>query len=76
MNVTQEQFHFMVEGITSDLVDYLVENEKMSLKEALDTVYNSATYEALSNTETGLYFQSSGYVLGYFLRELRYGSFA
>ena len=73
MNITQEQFDIMVEGITSDLIYYLVEKEHQTLVTAIDTVYNSATYKALSNPETGLYYQSSGYVLDYLLKELQYG---
>ena len=73
MNITQDQFEIMVEGITSDLIYYLVEKEHQAVVNAIDTVYNSATYKALSNPETGLYYQSSGYVLDYLLKELQYG---
>ena len=51
----------------------LVEKEHQTVVNAIDTVYNSATYKALSNPETGLYYQSSGYVLDYLLKELQYG---
>ena len=73
MNITQDQFEIMVEGITSDLIYYLVEKEHQTVVNAIDTVYNSATHKALSNPETGLYYQSSGYVLDYLLKELQYG---
>ena len=73
MNITHDQFEIMVEGITSDLIYYLVEKEHQTVVNAIDTVYNSATYKALSNPETGLYYQSSGYVLDYLLKELQYG---
>ena len=69
MNITQDQFEIMVEGITSDLIYYLVEKEHQTVVNAIDTVYNSATYKALSNPETGLYYQSSGYVLDYLDRK-------
>ena len=39
-------------------------------EQAIDVVYKSKTYEALSRPETGLYSQSSGYVYEYLQQEL------
>lgn len=55
----------MVDGTTSDLVQMLMQKRHMSMLEALDVVYMSRTYEALSNPKTDLYFQSPGYVYQY-----------
>ncbi len=73
MGVTHEEFHFMVECITAELIERLVVREKCSLKQAIDTVYGSDTFAALVRPETGLYFQSTGYVLHYLMREMRTG---
>lgn len=73
MNITQAQFQSMVEGLTSDMVQHLIEKEQYTLKEALDTVYNSELYAALNRPKTGLYNQSAGYVIEYLMRELKYG---
>ena len=73
MNITQEQFKLMVESICSDLIEYLVGTENYSLKEAVDIVYGSDTYAALARPTTGLYNQSTGYVLEYFKREIKTG---
>ena len=70
MNISQEDFQFMVEDITSDLACMLVEKKHLSIQEAIDAVYNSQTYSALTNPETGLYSQSSGYIYEYLLNEL------
>ena len=60
----------MVEDITADLACMLVEKQHYSIEQAIDVVYKSKTYEALSRPETGLYSQSSGYVYEYLQQEL------
>ena len=45
----------------------------MDMQEAVDTLYNSDTYEKLKDTRTGLYFQSTGYVYDYLNKELLTG---
>ena len=70
MNITQDQFQLMVESITSDLVQYLVEHEHHSLKESMDLVYGSSLFDALNRPDTGLYNQSTGYLTTYLMREL------
>lgn len=76
MGVTNEEFRLMVEGLTSDMIERLVEREHYSLKEAIDTVYGSDTYAALERRETGLYFQSAGYVMQYLMHEIKTGKMA
>lgn len=68
--MSQEDFQFMVEGMTSDLVQILIDRKGLSLPEAMDVVYYSKTYEHLLNPETRLYFQSPGYVYSYLEDEL------
>jgi len=73
MGVTHEEFRFMVEGLTADLIERLVEREHYDLKRAIDTVYGSDTFAALERPETGLYSQSAGYVMQYLMSEIRTG---
>lgn len=73
MNITHEQFRFMVEDITSELIQYLVEKEGFLLKDAIDTVYGSDLFNALQRPETGLYNQSTGYVRDYLMHEIKTG---
>lgn len=75
-NVTEDQFRLMVEGLTSDMIERLVEREHYSLKEAIDVVYGSDTYAALTRAKTGLYNQSTGYVMQYLMHEIRTGKMA
>lgn len=73
MNITPEEFRFMIEDITSDLIQMLIERRGYTLQQAVDTVYNSETYAAYIRPETALYYQSSGYIYEYLISELRTG---
>lgn len=62
MKVSEQEFKFMVEGITSDLIQLLIDRENYTLPQAVEEVYNSNIYNALLRPSSGLYSQSSGYV--------------
>ena len=62
MTLTENQFQYMVEGMTTDLIRLVMENENLSMPEAFDKVYNSRTYQNLLNPLSQLYYQSPGYV--------------
>lgn len=62
MNVSEQEFKFMVEGITSDLIQLLIDRKNYTLPRAVETVYGSNIYNALLRPTSGLYSQSSGYV--------------
>jgi len=51
----------------------LMERRKMPMTDALDTLYNSETYEKLSDPRSGLYFQAPGYVYDFLDKEIEYG---
>ena len=60
----------MTEGITSDLVQMLMDREQYSLPQAVNAVYNSHIYAALLRPASMLYVQSPGYVYSYLWKEL------
>ncbi|MBQ0062289.1 MAG: hypothetical protein KBT15_11040 [Bacteroidales bacterium] len=60
----------MVECLTTDLAKILIEDYGYTLESALDTLYKSRTYEKIERESTGLYFQSSIYVMDYLKEEL------
>ena len=62
MNVSEQEFQFMVEGITSDLIQLLIDRKQFTLPQAVDVVYGSEIYKSLQRPGTRLYFQSAGYV--------------
>ena len=52
----------MIEELVKELALRLMEERKLSMKEALDLVYNSETYGKVLNLRTGLFSQSTVYV--------------
>ncbi len=70
MNISEREFQFMVEGVTSDLIQMLLDRKGTTLPVAVDTVYGSAVYAALLRPTSGRYSQSSGYVYSLLEEEL------
>ena len=66
-------FEYMKEAVVTEVVMMLIEKTGMDMKTALDYFYNSETYTKLSNPDTGLYFQASGYVYSYLNTEMTTG---
>lgn len=62
---------FMVETLTRELIARLMEERSLSMREAMDIVYNSKTYAALNNLNTGLSFQSPAYVYDVLEEEIK-----
>ncbi len=63
----------LIEGITQDLIIFVVEDNRIPIDEAMKKVYDSTIFEKLSNYDTGLYRESSAYVYELFKDELREG---
>lgn len=66
----------MQEDLSIELVQMLMQEWHYDMSEALDVLYNSETFERLSNPATGLYYQSAGYVYDYLRNELTLGKLA
>lgn len=52
---------FITDTLLSGIVDLIIENKTVSVRDALDILYNSETYKKIIDTETGLYIQSADY---------------
>lgn len=52
----------MIEELVKELSLRLMEERGLTMKEALDTVYNSETYGKVLDLRTGLFAQSTSYV--------------
>lgn len=63
MNITSSEFEYLVEGIVKDMTIMLMKEYNIDMLEALNMIYTSTTFKNLKNSSTGLYFQSSRYVL-------------
>lgn len=59
----EQSKQFQIECLTHDLVVMLMEDEGMTMEQAMDVVYNSHTYEKIERSGTGLFFQSPVYVM-------------
>ena len=52
----------LLEGATSDLVEYVVRHEGVAMPEAFDIVYKSDLYRKMENPLTGLYREGPVYL--------------
>lgn len=64
---------YLVEGITKDIIAYLMEDKGCALSTAIKEFYNSETFAKLADESTGLYIESSAYVYEILKGELTYG---
>lgn len=71
--MTEQNAKYLFEGISADVVRYLVEKNDMSLADAISTFHNSETFAKLEDFETGLYIESPAYVYDMLISELKYG---
>lgn len=56
------EVRFMIEELVKELTLRLMDERGMTMKQALDTIYNSETYTKLLDDRTGLFSQSTAYV--------------
>ena len=71
--MNEKNVRYLFEGISADVVSYLVERNGMTLSQAIYTFHNSETFSKLEDAETGLYIESPAYVYDMLLDELKYG---
>ena len=69
MNVTMAEFRYLKESLSKDLIAMLMEKEAISMEEAFRCFYGSDTFKKLSIPETGLFYQSPGYVFSFLMEE-------
>ena len=60
----------MKDDLSIELVEMLIDEFHYSPQEALDVLYTSDTFERLQDDETGLYYQSAGYVYSFLSDEI------
>ena len=59
----------MIEYTTQDVIRYLVEDNRVTMDQAMDQFYMSETFEKLSDIGTGLYLEGSAYIYEMLKRE-------
>ena len=60
--MSDAQTTFMIEELVKELTLRLMDEQGLTMKQALDTVYNSETYTKIIDLRTGLFSQSTAYV--------------
>jgi hypothetical protein len=65
---------FLIESITTELILLVMEDFHYDMEAAMDSVYRSDTYAKLTDTRTGLYYQSPLYVYDLLRKELSKGN--
>ncbi len=68
------EFKYLKEGLATDLTDYLMSDYQLDMQTAIDTLYESDTYNKVCDPNTGLYFQGSRYVYTFLQNELQTGT--
>ena len=74
MSTDDNTFNFLVEYITTRVVEWIIQDEKVGIEEALLLFHNSETFEKLCEKSTGMYIESPGYVYEIFKEEQRRGT--
>ncbi len=59
----------MIEYTTQEVIGYLMEDNGITMEQAMEQFYMSDTFEKLSDVETGLYLDGSAYVYEMLKRE-------
>ncbi len=60
--MSDAQTTFMIEELVKELTLRLMDERGLTMRQALDTVYNSETYTKVLDLRTGLFSQSTAYV--------------
>jgi hypothetical protein len=63
----------MIECISTELVEMLMEKYGWDMKRALDELYTSETFKRLNDPKCGLYYESPVYVFTYLENEIETG---
>ena len=65
---------FLIEYITSKVVEWIIRDENIGLENALLEFHNSETFEKLCDKNTDMYIESPAYIYEIFKEELRRGT--
>ena len=68
-----DQFQYLKEGLTADLISKVMEDYHLDVEKAMDVVYSSELFEKLSDPATYLYMQGPVYVYSFLKDEIALG---
>lgn len=61
----------MIEYTTQEVIRYLIEDNGISMEQAMEQFYMSEVFEKLYDIETGLYLDGSAYIYEMLKREMQ-----
>ena len=64
---------FMINYVTTEVIMDIINDNALSVQEAMEKFYNSTVFDRLCDYETGLYRESGGYVYELYKDEEKYG---
>lgn len=68
--LTAEQIQLLKDDLCVEIAGYLMDDFHYLPQEAIDVLYTSETFDRLQDDNTGLYYQSAGYVYSFLQNEL------
>ena len=68
-----KEVEFVIEELVKEMALRLMDERGLTMKQALDTIYNSETYTKILDLRTGLYSQSTTYVYSFLENEILTG---
>ena len=74
MKQPNNNFDFLVEYITTRVVEWIMRDQALGLEEALLLFHNSETFDKLCEKRTDLYIYSPAYIYELLTEELRRGT--
>jgi len=74
MEISKEQ-DLLIQHLAVDLANIIVEEQKKTIEQAMNIVYNSTTFKKICDVKTGLYRESVGYNYDILQDELKNGKF-
>ena len=74
MKQPNNNFDFLVEYITTRVVEWIMRDQALDLEEALLLFHNSETFDKLCEKCTDLYIESPAYIYELLTEELRRGT--
>lgn len=74
MTKEDNNFNFLVEYITTRVVEWIMRDEETDLVDALLLFHNSETFEKLCDRGTDIYIESPAYIYQIYKDEMRRGT--
>lgn len=74
MKQQENNFEFLVEYISAKVVERIIQDQGIELKDALLQFHNSETFAKLCTKSSGMYIESPAYVYEVYCEEFRRGS--